>query len=138
MLQKSKTLRNLQTLVKEMRDLMFDHAQEEAQRAKAFTNTIKAKSTAIATLTKRSEKKNNEMRDWKIKFNALKDELAAQKDTSDCMSDEIAVLSDEIDQWYDITGEMQEHYEEAIHSLTPETFGKHWVKNIGKKGTVFE
>ena len=63
----------------------------------------------------------------------MKDELADQNDTLDCMSDDIALLSEEIEQWKDIAGEMREHYEEAIHSLTPETFGKHWVKNIGKK-----
>ena len=63
----------------------------------------------------------------------LKDELAAQKDTLDCMSDDIALLSEEVEQWKDVAGEMRVHYEEAIHSLTPETFGKHWVKNIEKK-----
>ena len=49
------------------------------------------------------------------------------------MSDDIALLSEEIKQWKDIAGEMREHYKEAIHSLTPETFGKHWVKNVEKK-----
>ena len=73
MLQKSKTLRGLQKLVVGMRDLMFDHAQEEAERAK----TIKAKSATIATLTKISESNKKQMIDRKIKFNALKGNLAS-------------------------------------------------------------
>ena len=49
MLQKSKTLRELQKLVLGMRDLMFDHAQEEAKRAKTLAKTIKAKSARFAS-----------------------------------------------------------------------------------------
>ena len=75
MLQKSKTLRGLHKLVVGMRDLMFDHAQEEAKRAKTLAKTIKAKSATIATLTKRSESNKKQMIDWKIKFNALKEDL---------------------------------------------------------------
>ena len=71
MLQKRKTLRELQKLVVGMRDLMFDHAQEEAKRAKTLANTIKAKSATIATLTKRSESKNKQMIDWMIKIQRL-------------------------------------------------------------------
>ena len=77
MLQKSKTLRELQKLVVGMRDLMFDLAQEEAKRAKTLTKTIKAKSATIATLTKRYESNKKQMIDWKIKFNALKNDLAS-------------------------------------------------------------
>ena len=47
MLQNRKTLRELQKLVVGMRDLMFDHAQEEAKRAKTLEKTIKAKSATI-------------------------------------------------------------------------------------------
>ena len=129
MLQKSKTLRNLQTLVKEMRDLMFDHAQEEAQRAKAFTKTIKAKSTAIATLTKRSERKKNEMIEWKIKFNALKDDLVGT-------SVDVDALSEEIEEWKEYAEEMRESYEESIHLLTPRAIEKSWIKNLNKKGKI--
>ena len=75
MIQKSKTLRELQRLVVGMRDLMFDHAQEESKRANNLANTIKAKSFTIATLTKRSEINKKKMIDLKIKLNALKDDL---------------------------------------------------------------
>ena len=70
-----------------MRDLMFYHAQEEAKRKNAFTKTIKAKSATIATLTKRSESNKKQMIDWKIKFNALKDDLAST--SVDALSEEI-------------------------------------------------
>ena len=56
-----------------MRDLMFDHSQEEAKQSKTLANTIEAKSATIATLTKISESNKKQMIDWKIKFNALKD-----------------------------------------------------------------
>ena len=60
-----------------MRDLMFDHAQEEAKQAKTLANTINANYATIATLKKRSESNKKKMIDWKIKLNALKDDLAS-------------------------------------------------------------
>ena len=113
-------------------------AIEKLVTSKKIAKTLKSKEKYIGTLRKRSTLEKQKVRDWKQKHNALKDELAAQKDTLDDLSDDVALLSEEIEQWQDIAGEMREHYEEAIHSLTPETFGKHWVKNIGKKGTVVE
>ena len=86
-LQNIKTLKELQKLVVGMRDLMFDHAQEEAKRAKTLAKTIKAKSSTFATLTKRSESNKKQMIDWKIKFNALKDDLAITY--VDALSEEI-------------------------------------------------
>ena len=77
-----------------MRDLMFDHAQEEAKRAKALAKTIKAKSATIATLTERYESNKKQMIDWKIKFNALKDNLA---------STSVDTLSEEIEHWKETT-----------------------------------
>ena len=70
MLQKSKTLRELQKLVVGMSDIMFDHAQEEAKRAKTLAKAIKDKSATISTLTKIYESNKKQMIDWKIKFNA--------------------------------------------------------------------
>ena len=61
-----------------MRDLMFDHAQEEAKRAKTLAKTIKSKSATIATLKNISESNKKKMIDWKIKFNALKDDFIAR------------------------------------------------------------
>ena len=52
MLQKSKMLRELHKLVVGMRDLMFDHTQEEAKLAKTLAKTIKAKYATISNLTK--------------------------------------------------------------------------------------
>ena len=60
-----------------MRDLMFDHAQEEAKQAKNLARTIKAKSATIATLMKIFESNKKQMMDWKIKFHVLKDDLAS-------------------------------------------------------------
>ena len=90
MLQKRKTLRELQKLVVGMRDIMFDNTQEEVKRAKILENTIKAKSATIPTLTKRYESNKKQMIDWKIKFNALKDDLA---------STSVYALSEEIEHW---------------------------------------
>ena len=73
-----------------MRDLMFDHAQEEAKRAKTLAKTIKAKSATISTLTKRYEINKKQMIDWKIKLNTLKDDLA---------SSYVDALSEEIEHW---------------------------------------
>ena len=73
-----------------MRDLMFDHAQEEAKLAKTLAKTIKVKSATISTLTKRSESNKKQMIDWKIKFNALKDDLA---------STSVDALSEDIEHW---------------------------------------
>ena len=87
MLQKSKTFRGLQKLVVVMGDLMFDHAKEEAKRAKTLAKTIKAKSATISTSTKRYESNKNQMIEWKIKFNALKDNLAST--SVDALSEDI-------------------------------------------------
>ena len=73
-----------------MRDLMFDHTQEEAKRAKTLAKTIKAKYATISTLTKIYESNKNQMIDWKIKFNALKDNLAGTS---------VDALSEEIEHW---------------------------------------
>ena len=102
MLQKSKTLRELQKLVVGMRDLMFDHTQEEAKRAKNLVKTTKAKSATISTLTKRYESNKKKMIEWKIKFNALKDDLA---------STSVDDLYEEIKHWKETAEEMRESYE---------------------------
>ena len=115
MLQKSKTLRELQKLLVGIRDLMFDHAQEEAKRAKTLANTIKAKSATISTLSKRYESNKKQMIDWKIKSNALKDNLA---------STSVDALSEEIEHWKENAEEMRESYEESIHLLTPRAIEK--------------
>ena len=90
MLHKRKTLRELQKIVVGMRDLMFDHAQEEAKLANNLAKTIKAKSATIATFTKRSESNKKQVIDCNIKFNALKDDLS---------STYVDALSEDIEQW---------------------------------------
>ena len=90
MLQKSKTLRELQKLVVGMRDLMFDNLQEEAKRANTLEKTIKAKSATISTLSKIYEINKKQMIDWKIKSNALKYNLD---------STSVDYLSEEIEHW---------------------------------------
>ena len=83
-------------------DLMFDHAQEEAKLAKTLTKTIKAKSATISTFPKRYESNKKQMIYWKIKFNALKDNLA---------STSVDDLSEEIEHWKETAEEMRESYE---------------------------
>ena len=82
-----------------MRDLMFDHAQEEAKRAKTLAKTIKAKSATISTLKKIYEINKKQMIDWKIKFNALKEILA---------STSVHALSEEIKHLKETAEEMKE------------------------------
>ena len=121
MLKKSKTLRELHRLVVGMRDIMFDYAKEEAKRAKTLENTIKAKSATIATLTKIFESNKKQMIDRKIKFNALKENLA---------STSVDALSEDIEQWKENAEEMRESYEESNHLLTPRAIEKSWIKNL--------
>ena len=124
MLQKRKTLRELQKLVVGMRDLMFDNLQEEAKRANTLEKTIKAKSATISTLTKRYESNKKQMIDWKIKFNALKENFA---------STPVDALSEEIEHWKENAEKMRESYEESIHLLTPRAIEKSWIKNLNKE-----
>ena len=98
MLHKSKKFRELQKLVVGMRDLMFDHAQEEAKRAKTLAKTIKAKSATRSNLTKIYESNKKQIIDLKIKFNALKDNLA---------STSVDALSEEIEHWKETAEEMR-------------------------------
>ena len=93
-----------------MRDLIFDHAQKEAKRSKTLAKIIKAKYDTISTLTKRYESNKKQMIDWKIKFNALKENLA---------STSVDAISEEIEHWKETAEEMRESYEERIHLLTP-------------------
>ena len=104
-----------------MRDLMLNHAQEEAKRANTLEKTIKAKSATLATLTKKSESNKKQMIDWKIKFNALKDDLD---------STSVDDLSEEIEHWKETAEEMRESYEESIHLLIPRAIDKSWIKNV--------
>ena len=67
------------------------------------------------------------MIDWKIKFNALKDNLA---------STSVDALSEDIEHWKETAEEMIESYEESIHSLTPRAIEKSWLKNLNKKGMI--
>ena len=67
------------------------------------------------------------MIDWKVKFNALKDNLA---------STSVDALSEEIEHWKETAEEMRESYRESIHSLTPRAIEKSWIKNLNKKGTI--
>ena len=97
MLQKSKRLRELQKLVVGMRDIMFDHTQEKAKQAKTLAKTIKAKSAKIATLMNRSESNKKQMIEWKIKFNALKEDLVSMS---------VDALSEEIEHWKETAEEM--------------------------------
>ena len=127
-LQKSKMLREIQKLVVGMHDLMFDHTQEEAKRANTLANTIEAKSAIISTLTKRYESNRKQMIDWKIKFNALKENL-------DITS--VDALSEEIEHWKETAEEMRESYEESIHFLTPRAIEKSWINNLNKKVRLF-
>ena len=68
-------------------DLMFEHTKEEEQQTKILAKTIKARSDAIATLTKKSKSNKKQMTDSNIKFNALKDDMASTP--TDTLSEKI-------------------------------------------------
>ena len=105
---------------------------------KGMTKDLKSKNDYINALKKRSSGEKQKIQEWKHKHNTLKDDLAGRNDDFDSMSEDIALLSEEIKQWKEIAGEMRKDYEEAIFSVTPEIFGRHWVKNVGKKGKELE
>ena len=77
---------------------MITHKKKRNEQ-KTLANTIKAKSATISTLTKRYESNKKQMIDWKIKFNASKDNLA---------STSVDALSEEIEHWEETTEEMRE------------------------------
>ena len=64
------------------------------------------------------------MIDWKIKFNALKEDLARTY---------VGALSEEIEHWKETAEEMIESYKEIIPLLTPRAIGKSWIENLNKK-----
>ena len=61
--------------------------QEEAKQTKTLEKTTKAKSATITTLTNISESNKKKIIYWKIRFNALKDDLAST--SVDALSEEI-------------------------------------------------
>ena len=67
------------------------------------------------------------MIDWKIKFNALKDDLA---------STSVDALSEKIEHWKENSEEIRESCKENIHLLTPRAIEKSWIKNLNKKGKI--
>ena len=84
--------------------------------SKEKAKTLKSKKEYICALKKRSSIDKQKVREWKHKHNTLKDEIAGQNYCLDSMSEDIAILREEIEQWKDIAGEMREDYEEAILS----------------------
>ena len=92
-----------------------------------MAKTIKSKSATISTLTKRYESNKKQRIDWKIKFNALKDDLDRTS---------VDALYEDIEHWKETAEEMRESYEESIHSFTPRAIEKSWVKNLNKKGKI--
>ena len=92
-----------------------------------MAKNIKAKYATKATLTKISESNKNQMIYWKIKFNALKDDLA---------STSVDALSEEIEHWKETAEEMRESYKEIVHLLTLRAIEKSWIKNLNKKGNI--
>ena len=62
----------------------------------------------------------------------MKDQLTADHKSACAKSEDVKYLQGDIDLWKATAAELRHDYEEAIHSITPETVGKHWVKNIDK------
>ena len=67
------------------------------------------------------------MIDWKIKFNALKDDLSGTS---------FDPLTEEKEHWKENAEEMRESYEKSIHLLAPRANKKSWIKNLNKKGKI--
>ena len=84
-------------------------------------------SATIATLMKRSERNNKQMIDWKIKFNALKDDLSGTS---------FDPLTEEKEHWKETSEEIIDSYKESVHLLTPRAIEKSWIKNLNKKGKI--
>ena len=74
----------------------------------------------------------------------MKDDLAEDKDVNDGLSEDVARLTEEVEEWKQTADDLREEcnqmrgdYEETIHSLTPEPIEKSWVKNMDVKGKSF-
>ena len=129
-LNKQRKVIELQNIVKSMRGVMRSEKEEATlesvtihKNAKEMTKFIKSKDNMIVALKNKSYVNKQNSQQWKSKHDKLKDDLARKNESVDGMSQNI---------------EMRKEYEAKIISLTPETFGKHWVKNIDKKGTTIE
>jgi hypothetical protein len=117
----------LQQLIVDMRDMMFEHAAEEDSRRR-FTN----KQAKEAVLNKKKQVERAEanmikMREWKQKYGLLQDVLAKQRNKSE-------EYVEELTQWKATAESMRHQYEDAIHELTPSIIQKVWVQNIEKRG----
>ena len=82
--------------------------------------------------------------EWKSKHDALKDELAEDEDVNDGLSEDVARLTEEVEEWKQTADDLREEcnqtrgdYEEMIRSLMPEPIQKSWVKNMDVKGESF-
>ena len=64
------------------------------------------------------------MIDWKIKFNALKDDFDSTSDDA---------LSEDIEHWKETAEEIRDSYKESIHLLTQRAIGNSWINNLNKK-----
>ena len=74
------------------------------------------------------------MERWKTKHDLLKDELASLSLVRCEMLADMICLQEEVDEWKSTAEDMRQDYEDTIYSVTPNTIGKHWVKNVDKKG----
>ena len=71
---------------------------EMDRNSKEITKTLKSKNDYIYALKKRSSGEKLKIWEWKHKHNMLKDDLVGQNNSFDSMSEDIAVLTEEIEQ----------------------------------------
>ena len=69
-----------------------------------------------------------------MKHDLLKDELASLSRVPCEMLADMICLQEEVDEWKSTAEDMRQDYEDTIYSVTPNAIGKHWVKNVDKKG----
>ena len=69
-----------------------------------------------------------------MKHDLLKDELAILSRVPCEMTADNISLQEEVDEWKSTAEDIRQDYEDTVYFLTPNTIGKHWVKNVDKKG----
>ena len=95
-------------------------------------------------MSDRSSCTKKKLTEWKSTHDALKDKLAEDKDVNDGLLEDVARLTEEVEEWKQTADDLREEYNqmrgdygETIHSLTPEPIQKSWVKNMDVKGKSF-
>ena len=134
-------IKELEELVVQMRDMMFeltDEIDEDKEKAKVEVKEAEklvAHAVHCASVAQRRENRTRDKyQDWKQRHDEAVDAFRNEQVASKKMSGEVEELSGEIEELQNLVENMRCQYEDAINDLTPTTIRKVWVKNVEAKG----